>query len=304
MAVHTVVAALIAALASVVSHAAAPVDANYAAELAQWRAKADENLRRERGWLSMVGRWELDPGRTTIGSAAGQRIVLPKALAPASLGEIVVDGKKARLVLAKGQKMSTVERDMPGTEFTERELCAGDRPLEWVTSGRLSLQLVRRDDGRLVLRAADRDAPIRRTFPGRSWYEGNSTYRYPARFVPQPKGTRIPIANVRGEIGYTDLAGQLEFEMDGATVRLDALGDEDGDLFVIFRDATSGSTTYPPGRFLSVARPKDGAWIVDFNKAYNPPCAFSAYTTCPLPPPQNWMQRPVPAGERYIERKS
>ena len=85
---------------------------------------------------------------------------------------------------------------------------------------------------------------------------------------------------------------------------LDALDDE-GDLFIIFRDGTSNSTTYPPGRFLVVEKPKDGAnWVVDFNKAYNPPCAFSAYTTCPLPPPQNWLKGDMAAGEKYTGPKS
>ena len=133
-------------------------------------------------------------------------------------------------------------------------------------------------------------------------YGADADYRVPARFVAQPKGTQIPIANVRGEISYEDVAGQLEFKLRGETVRLDAL-DDDGNLFVIFRDATSAKTTYPAGRFLYITKPADGAWTVDFNKAYNPPCAFSAYTTCPLPPPQNWMPSAVPAGERYVERK-
>ena len=123
----------------------------------------------------------------------------------------------------------------------------------------------------------------------------------PARFVPHADGATFPIANVRGEISYEKVAGTLEFVLNGQKTTLDAL-DDDGDLFIIFRDATSSATTYPPGRFLYVEKPKDGAWIVDLNKAYNPPCAFSAYTTCPLPPPQNWLKNGVSAGERYIER--
>jgi uncharacterized protein (DUF1684 family) len=294
--------AIAAALAGSV-HAAAPLDPAYAAELSAWRAKADESLRRERGWLSIIGRWELEPGANRIGAAPGNQVVLPKALAPATLGTVTVTGDKVRLSLAPGQKMQSVEDGKPAFEFTERELLAGDGRLEWVTAGRLSLQFVRRDDGKFVLRAADRDAPILKTFAGRVWYDPKADYRVPARFVAQPKGTKIPIANVRGEIGYEEVAGHLEFELDGATVKLDAL-DDDGDLFIIFRDATSAKTTYGAGRFLAIARPKDGVWYVDFNKAYNPPCAFSAYTTCPLPPPQNWLKTAVPAGERYVERKS
>jgi uncharacterized protein (DUF1684 family) len=117
-------------------------------------------------------------------------------------------------------------------------------------------------------------------------------------------GATIPIANVRGEISYEKVAGTLEFTVNGRKMTLDALDDE-GDLFIIFRDGTSNSTTYPPGRFLVVEKPKDGvSWVVDFNKAYNPPCAFSAYTTCPLPPPQNWLKADVAAGEKYAGRKS
>jgi uncharacterized protein (DUF1684 family) len=275
-----------------------PSDASYLSELQSWRQRADAGLRRERGWLSIVGRWELSEGETTIGAGPGNDVVLPKRLAPQALGTIHVRDGKARLVLAPGQAMRVVVKNEPGAEFTERELLAGDERIEWVTAGRLSLQVVKRDDGGFVLRAADRDAPIRKNFAGRKWYDAKPDYRVPARFVPQPEGTQIPIANVRGEISYENVAGYLEFPLNGNTVRLDAL-DDDGNLFVIFRDATSAKTTYPAGRFLYIAKPSDGAWTVDFNKAYNPPCAFSKYTTCPLPPPQNWMEASVPAGERY-----
>ncbi len=183
-----------------------------------------------------------------------------------------------------------------------RDLCTGTTRIEWVTAGRLSLQFVKRDDGKFVVRAADRDAPIRKTFAGRVWFEPKADYKVPARFVPHPEGATIPIANVRGEISYEKVAGTLEFALNGQPLKLDAL-DDDGNLFVIFRDATSGKTTYGAGRFLYLEKPKDGAWVVDLNRAYNPPCAFSAYTTCPLPPPQNWLKTEVPAGERYVEVK-
>lgn len=296
-------AALLALIAAGPALPAPPADAAYLDEIAAFRKRADESLRRERGWLSIMGRWELEPGTTRIGSFPGSTVLLPKAVSPADLGTVTVRDGKARLVLAKGQKMRVVEKGAPGAEFTEREALPDGQRLEWVTNGRLSLQIVKRDDGRFVLRAADRDDPVRKTFAGRQWYEPRTDLRLPARFVPQPKGTQIPIANVRGEISYEDVAGYLEFTYEGSTVRLEAL-DDDGDLFIIFRDATSAQTTYPPGRFLAIKKPADGVWFVDFNKAYNPPCAFSAYTTCPLPPPQNWMKSAVPAGERYVEKRS
>ena len=284
--------------------AAAAPDPAVVDELAKWRARADASLTRERGWLSIVSRDELTPGTYRIGSAPDSQIVLPKGLAPAHLGVVVVSDGKARLELAKGQKMRTVTKEPDDSEeFTARDLVTGASRLEWVTAGRLSLQFVKREDGRIVVRAADRDSPRRKTFAGRSWYEPKAGFRVPARFVPQAQGATIPIANVRGEISYEKVAGTLEFSVDGRKMSLDAL-DDDGALFVIFRDGTSNSTTYPPGRFLVVEKPKDGNWVVDFNKAFNPPCAVSAYTTCPLPPPQNWLKNDISAGEKYLGRKS
>jgi uncharacterized protein (DUF1684 family) len=281
----------------------APADSAYVEGLTQWRAKADTGLKRERGWLSIVSRDELTPGTYKIGSAPDRDVVLPQGLAPARLGTIVVGNDGARLVLAKGQTMQTVAKDVPAETFTARDLVTGATRLEWVTNGRLSLQVVKREDGRIVVRAADRDSPRRKTFAGRQWYAPEAAFKVPARFVPHADGATFPIANVRGEISYEKVAGTLEFVLNGQKTTLDAL-DDDGNLFIIFRDATSGAGTYPPGRFLYIEKPKDGAWVVDLNKAYNPPCAFSAFTTCPLPPPQNWLKNAVPAGERYIERKS
>jgi uncharacterized protein (DUF1684 family) len=283
---------------------AAPPDPAWLNDLASWRTRADASLTRERGWLSIVSRDELAPGTYKIGSGPGNQIVLPKGLAPAQLGTVVAGKDGARLELAPGQKMQLVARDGDGPEFTARDLVTGATRLEWVTNGRLSLQFVKREDGRIVVRAADRDAPRRKSFAGRQWYEPKAEYRVPAKFTPLPDGATVPIANVRGEISYEKVAGTLEFTVNGQKMSFDALADE-GALFVIFRDATSNTTTYPPGRFLVVEKPKDGGqWTVDFNRAYNPPCAFSAYTTCPLPPPQNWLKGEVAAGEKYAGRKS
>jgi len=297
-------AMLLAALAfaAAIAGAATP-DAASVDDLAKFRARADASLTRERGWLSIVSRDELTPGSYTIGSAPDNKIVLPKAIAPAHLGTVIATRDKARLVLAKGEKMQLVSKDEPAVEFTERDLVTGATNLEWVTSGRLSLQFVKREDGKIVVRAADRESPRRKTFPGRVWYEPKAEFKVPAKFVPVADGATVPIANVRGEISYEKVAGTLEFNVNGQKMSFDAL-DDDGDLFIIFRDGTSNSTTYPPGRFLVVEKPANGNYVVDFNKAYNPPCAFSAYTTCPLPPPQNWLKGDMSAGEKYAGRKS
>ena len=284
--------------------AAAPgADATWTKDLAQWRADRDKGLKSERGWLSIVSRDELVAGKYRIGSAPDNEIRLPKALAPAHLGVIEAGQDKARLVLAPGQTMRTVTKVDGGEAFTTRDLVTGATRVEWITSGRLSLQVVKRDDGKIVVRAADRESPRRINFAGRQWYEPKADHRVPARFVPHADGATFPIANVRGEISYEKVAGTLEFTLNGQKTTLDAL-DDDGNLFIIFRDATSDRTTYPPGRFLYIEKPKDGQWVVDLNRAFNPPCAFSAFTTCPLPPPQNWLKAPVAAGERYAGHKS
>jgi len=304
---QTLSSLLVALAAGLALHAAAmaaaPVEPAYLEDLSKWRTRADASLTRERGWLSIVSRDELTPGTYKIGSASDNQIVLPKGLAPAYLGTVTVGNDKARLALANGQKMQLVSKDGPSEDFTARDLVTGATRLEWVTSGRLSLQFVKREDGKIVVRSADRDSPRRKTFAGRLWYEPKTDFKVPAKFTPLPNGATIPIANVRGEISYEKVAGTLEFTVNGQKMSFDALDDE-GDLFIIFRDGTSNATTYPPGRFLVVEKPKDGAWVVDFNKAYNPPCAFSAYTTCPLPPPQNWLKGDVSAGEKYAGRKS
>lgn len=296
-----ILALLLGVCAAAVQAASSP-DPAYLGELEAWRNRASAGLTRERGWLSIVSRDELVPGANRVGSAPGNDVVLPKGLAPAQLGTIVVGKDKVTLKLAPGTTMRTVAGGNAGDEFTERDLLTGTSQVEWVTSGRLSLQFVKRADGKFVVRAADRDAPIRKTFAGRVWFAPDPEFRVPARFVPRPEGATIPIANVRGEISYEKVAGALEFTLKGQQLSLDAL-DDDGNLFVIFRDTTSGRTTYGAGRFLYVEKPKDGAWVVDLNRAYNPPCAFSAYTTCPLPPPQNWLKTEVPAGERYAQKK-
>jgi hypothetical protein len=295
-------AAFLAACA--IAASAAPADPAYLADLSNFRTRADASLTRERGWLSIVSRDELTPGTYKIGSAKDNQIVLPKDVSPPHLGTVTVSKDKARLVLAKGHTMQVLAKDQEGEKYTERDLVSGATRLEWVTLGRLSLQFVKREDGRIVVRAADRESPRRKTFAGRVWYEAKPEYKVPAKFVAHADGATIPIANVRGEISYEKVAGTLEFAVNGQKMSFDALDDE-GNLFIIFRDGTSSSTTYPPGRFLGVRKPKGGAgWEVDFNKAYNPPCAFSAFTTCPLPPPQNWLKGDVAAGEKYPGRKS
>ncbi len=273
----------------------------YAAEIAAWRSRAEASLRKDLGWLTIAGRWELKNGKNTLGANPASDVVLPKELSPPKLGVLHVGSEGVRLALAPGVRMWTEpvagER---GAEFTQRMLQTRDGAPEWVSSGRMSFYVFTRDDGKSILRIADRESRHRKEFAGRVWYDVKPDMRVPARFVPYPAGTKIPVANVRGEISEEDAAGRVEFDLAGHKHHLDVFAEDDGALFIILRDATSGVTTYPPGRFLRAEKPADGRTVLDFNKTYNPPCAFSAYTTCPLPPPQNWLQARVDAGEKYV----
>ncbi len=276
--------ALCAAAASVATPAADPGTRAWVEDLEAWRANADKGLRRDNGWLTLVGRHVLRYGDNRVGSAPDNDVVLDAALSPARLGTVRVDERRVRLDLAPGITMHEVGD--PARPFATAPLSTDPGKASWVARGRLSVQVIRRGDGQAVLRVADNESPQRARFAGRIWFDPKASLARPATFTPYPKGTRIPIANVLNEISLEDAAGRIAFAIDGREYAFDAV-DDDGDLFIIFRDATSADATYPPGRFIAIRKPADGRWTVDFNRAYNPPCAFSAYTSCPLPPPQN-----------------
>ncbi len=279
----------------------------YVDEIIAWRAKAETSLKRDTGWLTLAGRWELKSGVNTLGTAPGSDIVFPAGLTPERLGEVLVEGTRATLKLAPGITMRT-ERE-GGEEFSERVMDADPEKMKWVHRGRLALTTFKHPAGKMILRIADQENSVRTGFAGRTWYDVKPAMKLDAKFVPAVAGSKRKIVNVLGEITDETLAGTVEFRLGNAMVKLEALGDEnDKDLFIIFNDATAatdGKGTYPAGRFLVVNRPTgtghkaSTATVIDFNRAYNPPCAFSAFTSCPLPPDQNKLKVRVEAGEKY-----
>lgn len=287
------VAALISGMAS---NAHAAVDPSHKMEIEAWRAKVEKSLRSDNGWLTLAGRHELSRGANTVGSGKDNQIVLAPGLAPEHLGTIVIGEDKVTLKLAPGVEMFNARSDPIG--FSERTLKTDLDRRDWVYRGRLSFHVIKRDEGKYILRVSDLESDVRKNFAGRIWYDVNPALRVDAKYVPY-NGKKIDIVNVLGEVTQEPVAGYLEFRLNGKTYKLDALADPGEPLFVIFSDRTGQSTTYPSGRFLEVAVPKNGRTVIDFNKAYNPPCAFSAYTTCPLPPPQNVLKASVAAGEKF-----
>lgn len=267
------------------------------ARIAQQRAERVERLTQPLGWLSLVGLDWFEPGRHRVGSAADNDIVL--TVGPAYLGllrfdgdEVVLDPAKTAEFLVDGAKPTGPITLIPDTRGSATRIT--------FDGGQSGFNLIERD-GRYALRVRDANAPTRTRFAGIDYYPADPTWRIEARFEPHPEGTTIPIANVVNQIEQTPNPGAVVFERDGERWRLEAL-EEDGGLFFVFSDRTSGRETYGGGRQLDAKAPQDGKVILDFNLAYNPPCAFNDYSTCPLPPPENRLKLAVTAGEKKYKR--
>ena len=268
-----------------------------------WRARAEKSLARDNGWLTLAGRYVMKPGANTFGTAPGNDIVFPPGLGPARMGTIDVP--------ANGVAGKVTVKLEPGLEMTQEGIPMSDKVMDtsegahdWVTMGRASFYVIEHQ-GRYVLRLADSESAVRKRFGARVWYPVKAEYRVQARFVPYDPPRTLPIVNVIDEVSDEPSPGYVEFTLRGRKERLDVVGNDDDGLFIVFRDATAGKTTYGPGRFLFIDhKPRAGeTFALDLNRAYNPPCAFSEFTTCPLPPKQNILEGAVAAGEKYPPRK-
>ena len=287
--------ALSTALAFPVPGLAQVADPAHAKKVIDWRAKVEKSLRADNGWLTLAGRYVLKPGESTFGTGPGNDIVFPKDVGSPGMGSVFLENGRVTVKMVDGLKM---RKD--GIEYSVRDMGTSTENRDWVSVGkRVAFHFIE-VNGKFVMRLADNQSEVRDNFRGRVWYDINDRYYVPARFVPYEPGKKIPIVNVLDEVSDEPVAGYVEFDIDGHPHRLDALAEDDG-LFIIFNDGTSGDTTYKPGRFLYVdEKPDPGKkFMLDLNRAYNPPCAFSEYTTCPLPPKQNILKVRIEAGEKY-----
>jgi len=278
----------------------------YREELAEWQAKRQAGMSNPDGWRALVGLDWLEPGETTVGGGVDNDIVLPTDNAPPRLGTFTVvrdaenETRDVRFRPAEGVEVTVEGEPVTGEISLGTDLEEATTVLE---AGSLTVHVIEREDEsgtRLALRTRDRNHPRLSEPPELSFYPIDPTWRLAARFEPYDPPRRISIVNVLGMISEEPCPGALVFEKDGTEHRIDAL--ESGDeLFLIFGDQTNCKGTYCAGRYLYTAGPGgDGATVVlDLNRAYNPPCAFTELATCPLPPPQNKLALAVTAGERY-----
>lgn len=273
------------------------VDSAYLQEMEAWRKDRDEGLKREDGWFTLVGLFWLEPGENRFGSGADNRVLLPEGKAPAVAGTLIREGNAVKVRVAPGV---TVTSD--GKPVTEADLTVDAQGKPTVLElGSLSFFVIQRGD-KVGVRVKDSKSPALASFHGLDYYPVQQDWKVTARFEPYDPPKQVPVPNVLGQVSDIPSPGAVVFEREGKTLRLDALeGSPDGGLFLIFADPTNGKETYGAGRFLDTTPPKDGKVVVDFNTAYNPPCAYTAFATCPLPPSQNRLAVGVTAGEKKYE---
>ena len=275
------------------------IDNAYQQEIERWHAQRIARLTAPDGWLSLIGLEWLKPGVNRIGSAADNDIVLAKA--PAHLGSIEWAGDNSlsiELDSADGVKIDGVA----GT----RALLRDDSQANPATVAFDTVNFIAVDrGGRKGLRVRDGEAETRTQFAGIERFPVDESWRIVADWVPLDPPFQLATGTVIGTIENYPAPGRAEFDRDGKRFQLYPVLETPGDtqLFLIFADATSGKETYGAARFLYADMPRDGKIVLDFNKAYNPPCAFTPYATCPLAPPENRLDLRVTAGELKYAKK-
>jgi uncharacterized protein (DUF1684 family) len=273
---------------------AKPDPAAYRKEIESWRKEREDSLRKEDGWLTLVGLYWLLPGANRFGSNPGNPIILPPGKAPLYAGNLTLQGGKVTLTPQPGVRLTAGGKPVkPGMVLK----ADADGEPTLVQLGSLSFYVIKRG-GKYGVRIKDSQSPVRASFKGLDEFPIRPEWRVVARFEPS-KGKKIPIANIIGQVEETPSPGAVVFDWKGKTYRIDAIeGSPEGGLFLVFGDQTNGKETYGAGRFLDTDPPKNGKVVVDFNTAYNPPCAFTAFATCPLPPKQNKLALRIEAGEK------
>jgi uncharacterized protein (DUF1684 family) len=265
-------------------------------EITAWQTTRVTRLKGENNWLSVVGLSWLNPGANTFGSDKSNDIDMP-AKAPAKCGVLTLKDGKVTLT-PDGSAGLTIDGKSVAGPVELRDDNSEPGPTT-VALGSMTFQIIKRGD-RFGIRVRDPESEARKNFKGLEYYPPDPKWRVEARLDPYDPVKKIPITNIINMTADEVSPGALVFTVDGKEYRLDPIVEQGStDYFIIFKDETSKDTTYPAGRYLyaSPAGP-DGKVIVDFNKAYNPPCAFTDFATCPLPPPQNRIAARVEAGEK------
>lgn len=277
--------------------ASGPAMDKHKRDVEKWYEGRIQRLTSETGWLALVGLFPLDEGTFTFGSADDNDLVFP-GNAPSRAGRLVVSGGQVRLEAAEG-----VEMEHDGKRVTHLDLASdkdGADPTE-IEMGTYNFYVIDRP-GTLYLRVKDSASEVRRNFSGIERYPVRKAWRVPARLERYNPPRRVTITNSMGFDEVVDIPGMLTFTIDGQAYQLEPLSESKEEMWIVFGDATSGHETYGGGRFVYIPAPdREGNTHIDFNKAYNPPCVFTPYATCPLPHAGNILPIRVEAGEMTWE---
>lgn len=289
-------------------------------EIAEWRAKQAADLQKPDGWLALVGLEWLQQGANSFGSAPDNKIQLPSS-APSYIGVLRLEGT----VITLGPPSSASSHSFPASlpsgfpvGFLVDGKTAAPQTLHTdpdnnknnlrLTVGSLSMYVIRRGD-RYALRIKDSKSAALSGFHGLNWYPPNAKYRVTARWIPYDPPRSTTLATLIGTHYSQPVPGVAEFTLFGKTYRLEPVIEDpaEGKLFFILRDTTSKTTTYGACRFLYTVYPdqgltRPGKLVLDFNQIENPPCAYTPFATCPLPPMGNRLPIPIPAGEKRYHR--
>jgi len=268
-------------------------------EIDEWHRGRIERLTSETGWLTLVGLFPLEVGEHTFGGAEENDLVFP-GNAPAVAGKLTVSENGVHLEAAEGVVMTH-----DGTPVTSIDLASdkGGSPTE-IRMGTYDFYVIDRP-GSLYLRVKDSDSAVRRNFKGIDRYPVSAKWKVPAHLEAYNPPRRLEIPNVMGFNEMVECRGALVFTIDGKECRLEPISEANGEMFIVFGDATSGHETYGGGRMIYIPSPdQDGNTVIDFNRAYNPPCVFTPYATCPLPHAENVLPIRVEAGEKNWEHTS
>ena len=276
-----------------------PENASYAKEIEKWRAERLEEINGEDGWTSLVGLFWLNEGQNRFGSDPSNEVVFPRDRVPRFAGSLWLDNGTVRLDAKLDAGLTSNNSRV--SKLVLRSDVEGEATMLKV--GSLTFFVIKRGE-KLGLRVKDKNNPARSHFAGLVYFPADPRWRIEARFAPYNPPKTIPIVNVLGTVEDMISPGALVFEINGKTYRLDPVSEKGSkQLFIMLADITAGKETYGAGRYLYVDPPgAGGKVVVDFNKAHNPPCAFTNFATCPLPPRQNRLAVRVEAGEKKYAR--
>lgn len=271
-------------------------DATFKQAQQAWRDERKANLTKPDGWASLIGLHWIEPGPHYIGSDADNGIRL--AMGPEHMGLLERKGDQVRLVPDKSAVLVLDGEPFKSATILKSDADEGGPAVIGFDEGKGLATVIKRGD-RYALRVKHADAPTRTAFAGLDYWPADPAWKITGSFVPHPAGKTIQIANIIGSLDDIPNPGAVEFKHAGQTYRLEALDEGDDELFLIYADRTSGHESYGAGRYLYASRPDaQNQVVLDFNHGYNPPCAFTAFATCPLPPPENRLDVAITAGEK------